>query len=350
MLFTETGLSAAQISSLFVIWSVTGFALEVPSGLWADLYSRRSLLIIAPLLGGAGFALWTFVPSYPAFAAGFVLWGAGSAIRSGTFQALVYEELTRLGAATSYARVIGRTEAIATTAVLVASVLAAPVLAVGGYPALGVASVAATVLCALVGRTLPESRAAAPEGEDEPGYAAVLRGGVREVRRAPGAGRAVLLIAVLTGVTALDEYVPLLAQATGAADATVPLLVALVFVGVAVGGWLAGRGARWAAPILVVGALCLAAGALTGHPAGLVLVAAAYGVFYWAIVVADARLQDRISDRSRATVTSMAGFGTEVVGVLAFASYGLGSLWAGPGVLFAVLAVPYLLIAMSDFR
>ncbi|WP_246239025.1 hypothetical protein [Acrocarpospora corrugata] len=39
MLFTDAGLSPAQISSLFVIWSVTAFALEIPSGVWADVFS-----------------------------------------------------------------------------------------------------------------------------------------------------------------------------------------------------------------------------------------------------------------------------------------------------------------------
>lgn len=59
VLFAETGLSPAEISSLFAIWSVTGFALEVPSGLWADVYSRRRLLAVAPVLPAAGYALWT---------------------------------------------------------------------------------------------------------------------------------------------------------------------------------------------------------------------------------------------------------------------------------------------------
>ncbi len=98
MLFADTGLSPAAISSLFVVWSVTTFALELPSGLWADLFSRRLLLVASPARG-TGFGLWAFFPSYPAFAAGFVLWGAGSALRSGTMQALVYEELERAGAA-----------------------------------------------------------------------------------------------------------------------------------------------------------------------------------------------------------------------------------------------------------
>jgi hypothetical protein len=92
--------------------------------------------------------------------------------------------------------------------------------------------------------------------------------------------------------------------------------------------------------------VCLAAGALIGRPAGLVLVAVAFGVFQWAMVAADLRLQERISDRSRATLTSMAGFGTEVVAVLTFAGYALGSSWMGPGALFALAAVPYAVIAL----
>jgi hypothetical protein len=93
--------------------------------------------------------------------------------------------------------------------------------------------------------------------------------------------------------------------------------------------------------------VCLAAGAVIGRPAGLVPVAVAFGVFQWAIVAADLRLQERISDRSRATLTSMAGFGTEVVAVLTFAGYALGSSWMGPGPLFALAAVPYAVIALA---
>ncbi|NVI88405.1 MFS transporter, partial [Actinomadura sp. BRA 177] len=156
VLFADTGLSPAAISSLFVVWSVTTFALELPSGLWADLFSRRLLLVASPLLAGTGFGLWAFFPSYPAFAAGFVLWGAGSALRSGTMQALVYEELERAGAAGAYARLIGRSEAVSLLAVVAASAVASPVLAAGGYRALGAASVAACVLCAVAGWFLPE--------------------------------------------------------------------------------------------------------------------------------------------------------------------------------------------------
>ena len=148
------------------------------------------------------------------------------------------------------------------------------------------------------------------------------------------------------GVTAVDEFVPLLVRSTHVGPTALTLLVGLVTVGFAVGGWCAGRGTRLLAPALVGAAGCLAAGALSGRPAGIVLVAVAFGVFQWAQAAAEARLQDQISDEARATVTSLAGLGTELVGVAIFAGYAAGSLWLGPGPLFALIAVPYVVIAL----
>ncbi|WP_236700272.1 hypothetical protein [Allosalinactinospora lopnorensis] len=171
------------------------------------------------------------------------------------------------------------------------------------------------------------------------------------MRRAPRVRGAVLLVAVLAGIAgALEEYVPLLAQSTGVGVPAVPSLVLLVMAGMAVGGWLAGRGTRWAAPALAVAAGCLAAGALSGHPAGMVLVAAAFGILEWAMAAAEARLQDRVSDRARATVTSMASLGAEVVAILVFAAYALGSVWVGPAPLFALAAAACLALAPALWR
>ncbi|WP_084959107.1 MFS transporter [Thermoactinospora rubra] len=347
VLFADAGLSPGQISSLLVIWSVTGFLLEIPSGAWADAFSRRTLLVIAPLLQGAGYALWTFLPSYPAFAAGFVLWGAAGALASGSFQALAYEELARLGRESDYARVIGRCEVASSLAVLAATALAAPVLAAGGYPALGVASVAVPLVTAAIARTLPEHRSAPGEDEDEPSVRRVLRSGMDLVRRAPATRRALLVAIMVYGFTASDEYLPLLARDAGATGATLPLLVLVVTVGEAAGGWLAGRGTRWAGPLLAVAALCLAGGAALRHPAGFVLLAAAFGIFRWAVAWADTRLQERLEDATRATVTSLSGFGTEVVTIALYAAIGVGSAWLPMWLLLVLAALPYLVIAAA---
>lgn len=415
LLFAEHGLSAASISSLFIIWSCVTFVVEIPSRLWADLFSRRRLLALAPLVTGAGYALWTWLPSYPAFAAGFVLWGVGGSLCSGTLQALVYEELERWEAAGSYARLMGRAQALGTTAVMAATALASPVLHLGGYAAVGAASVVVCLLGALVGRSFPESRrlerrararagpdaATAPAGTGarvasglgagtepgtgagtEPGpdaateaadadpgtgrgtrpaevdggdpaepygagFVGRLRAGLAELRGSRPARNAVLLSSAVTGALMIDEYVPLLIGAMDVSASSVPLLMLLVTVGVAVGGWCAGRGGpRMLGPALAFAAVALAAGAVSG-PAGTVLLAAAFGVFQWAMVTCDAMLQDRVTDRARATVGSVAGFGAEVVSVLLCAGYALGSRVWEHSTLFVVAAVPYLLIACA---
>ncbi|NEB13905.1 MFS transporter, partial [Streptomyces coelicoflavus] len=158
LLFADTGLSVWQTASLFALWSLTGVLLEVPSGAWADAVSRRLLLILGPLLTAAGFALWVLVPSYGAFALGFVLWGAGGALGSGALEALVYDELDRAGAAHRYARVMGRARAIGIAATMSAMGLAGPVFARGGYDAVGAASVLACLAGAVVATRFPEHR------------------------------------------------------------------------------------------------------------------------------------------------------------------------------------------------
>ncbi|MEV1075026.1 MFS transporter [Micromonospora parva] len=393
--FADTGLSVGQIASLFVIWSAAGILFEVPSGAWADVLSRRLLLCLAPLVAAAGFALWVLLPSYPAFAGGFLLWGAAGALVSGALEALVWTELDRLGAVGRYARVLGRARTAGVLGVVLSGVLAGPVLAVGGYPAVGAASVAACLLAAIAATRFPEHRApsagrvtaaepvlaagpvdAAPPRPDQPdsappanpdqsdtvppagpdddadlGWWDTLRAGVAQVRTRAPVRSAVLLVAVVAADWgALDEYTPLLALDTGVGAQAVPLLLLLLWAGVTVGGLLAPAGERlgsrgYAALLGLVG-VALAGGALLRHPAGFVLIAVAFGAAQLATVLADARLQARITGTSRATVTSLAGMATDVLIIVTYAGYGLLATVAGNAVAFALTAGAYLVVAL----
>ncbi|MFF7392835.1 MFS transporter [Streptomyces scabiei] len=349
LLFSDTGLSIWQISSLFALWSVTGIVLEVPSGAWADAVSRRLLLWVGPLLTAAGFALWVIVPSYWAFALGFVLWGVRGALGSGALEALVYDELDRLGAADRYARVVGRAQAVGMVAVMAAMGLAGPVLDLGGYQAVGAASILACVLTSVTATRFPEHREAVP-GPKHASTLATLRAGLTEVRRDRSVRGALLLVPAVGAVWgALDEYTPLLVRDTGVAEQTVPYLLLVIWVGPAIGSLLTGVGERWGTArlgaVLAGSAGALAVGALLGTPAGIGLVAVAFGGFQLVNVLADARLQDRIDGARRATVTSVASMGTETATVAVFAAYAALAVGHAHGVVFAVFAVPYLVTA-----
>ncbi len=348
----DAGLSTAEISSLFAIWSVTGLVLELPSGVWADAFSRRLLLTFASLLGGAGFAAWVLAPSYSVFALGFVLWGAQGALQSGSLEALVYEELDRAGAASRYAHLIGRATALGTIASAAAIGLAAPVFAAGGFEAVGAASALACLAAAIVAVTFPEHRDVRNSDGDERlrAYGAILRAGAREVRRSPALRGPLLLAPAVAAVWgSLDEYLPLLAVETGVRPDTVPLLALLVYGAMALGGALADRATRLSgravALVLVGAATALALGALSRTPAGFGLIAVAFCALQALTVAVDARLQDAIEGGSRSTVTSIASLLTELLVVGVFAGYAAGSMLVDHATLFAACAAVYVAVA-----
>ncbi|NMN95188.1 MFS transporter [Antrihabitans stalactiti] len=374
ILFADHGLDAAQISSLLVIWSLTSFVLEVPSGAWADTVSRRGLLVLGALLTGAGFAAWTVFPSYLGFAIGFVLWGTGGALDSGTFEALLYDELTARSAARDYARVMGYARSAAEFGALLGILAATPLFAWGGYGLVGWVSVAVCGVAASLAWSLPPaakaaSVAAVADLEDDADavpildehrsplhtYVSMLRTGIAEVVERPTVRWGVLLASMLFGFTAFDEYFGLLAEENGASTQTIPLLVGLTVAGTLIGSALAGRTAKmrsatmaWA---LVVAAVALAVGALTGGAgvvgvAGFAAIGVGYGIISNAVVVTEARLQDSIEGPARATVTSVSGLLSEVVALAVFGAVALGSVWLPISVNVALLAVPVLLTAV----
>ncbi|WP_348536863.1 MFS transporter [Nocardia carnea] len=402
LLFADHGFGPAQISLLLALWSVTAFVCEIPSGAWADTVSRRGLLILNGFLMAVGFLLWTITPSYLGFALGFVLWGVASALRSGTFEALLYDELTVRGESRAYARVIGYTRSASEFSAVIAILAATPLYLWGGYELVGWASVG----CAVVHTALAGSLPAAPKSvsaadvaeleEEERGgtdsdtagpagltpsprpatadpatsghgsirrYLHMLRTGVTEAIRIRRVRHAVGLLALLYGITAFDEYFGLLAGEAGASTSVVPILIGVTVVGSLLGSLLAGRTETMQARTMA-GALCAAAvlfgtGALLAGAAGrwpgavyvltglgFVALAVSYGIVYNASIVAEARLQDSITGPARATVMSVAGLSEELVSLAVFGFVGLTALWLPISSTLALLGIALAAIAI----
>jgi hypothetical protein len=353
LLFADAGLTAAEISWLLVVWSATTLLLEIPSGAWADAYSRRWLLAGGAVVRAVGFAVWTVWPTYLGFAIGFVLWGIRSATSSGTRQALLYDELAAVGAQRLYVRIVGRSTTVALVSMLLTTALAAPAYAVGGYALVGAASVAACLGSAAVALSLP--RAERVRELDGGRYLAHLRAGLREARGDRRVRRTLLLAAAVPGLASVDEYLPLLARDLGAPTVAVPLWFLLPIAAMAGASWFADRWDR-ASPramgaVLGLAGVLTAAGALAGHPVGMVGVAAALGILQFATIVTEARLQDAIVGPSRATVLSVSGFGAEVFAVAVYAGLGAAaSASLGPTTLVAMLGAPILIVGLAAIR
>lgn len=84
------GLSYAQLAQALAVYTGVSLALEVPSGIVADLLGRRGTYLAAKLLTAAAVALFLLTPEggfAPALCA-MALYGAGRAMNSGSFEAL----------------------------------------------------------------------------------------------------------------------------------------------------------------------------------------------------------------------------------------------------------------------
>jgi DHA3 family tetracycline resistance protein-like MFS transporter len=68
------------------------FIFEIPTGVVADVYSRKLSIIIGTALIGAGFVLEGSVPVFAALLASQVLWGMGYTFISGAVDAWIAEE------------------------------------------------------------------------------------------------------------------------------------------------------------------------------------------------------------------------------------------------------------------
>ncbi|WP_345378051.1 MFS transporter [Pseudonocardia yuanmonensis] len=338
LFFADHGMSGAQISALFAIWSVTGLVAEVPSGALSDRFSRRRVLAAGGVLQAAAYALWLLAPGFPGFAAGFVLWGVGTALFSGTVEALVYETLSAAGAADRYAGVRGLVTAAEHGAQVPSAAAATVLVATGGYALVGWVSVGTCLAAAALTCAFPDPpRAGPPDGEaDGPGedlsYWQTLRAGLAEAVGSRAVRGALVAAALVGGVGALEEYFPLIVgQQPAVPLVAVPGLLVLVALAGAAGAALGGRAARLrggglAALLFLAGAALLAAD--HAGAVGLVALGVHFALQQCVQVVTDTRVQERLSGRARATVTSVSALGMEVAALAVVTTWAFGGTHA----------------------
>lgn len=345
LLFADTGLGNAEISALLALWSAVGLLAEVPSGALADRFSRRYALVAAGLLQAFGYVLWIALPGFPAFAAGFVLWGLGGALVSGAFEALLYDGLAAVGADEEYPRVLGWVTAAGLLAQLPSAAAATALFSLGGYDLVGWVSAGTCLAAAALASRLPEPSRDQTGDTGADSYLTTLRAGLAEVAARPAVRAAVLAVAMLASLDGLEEYFPLLAQDWGVPTTVVPLAMLAIPLAGAAGAALGGAASRLRpsdlAVVLGVAVLALGVAGLVRHPAGLAGVALFYGLYRLVLVVVDARLQQQIDGPARATVTSVAGMGSELAAFALFAGWALGGLMLVVALmLVAALALP----------
>lgn len=348
--FNDNGITTAQVSTVFLVWAAVALTLEIPSGALADRVDRRRLLAGAFAIRAVGIGVWLLWPTLTGVMIGAALWATHDALASGSWEAMIHDQLTAVGEASSYATVMARIGQFSHLGVAVGTMLGAALLATDvNIVTLGWLTVAAHAGSISLVATMPATPAPAPhppatrstsigagpvaeailgdldQQASRSTYRAwwdTLRSGVRDARRAPVVGRLLVLGAMLEGLYILDEYIPLLARARGGDDSAAPVIVFVVWVGLLAGGEIAARrphlGSRTLGFGLIATTGVTAIAFLPDSVWPLALIAVGYGALEVVWIANDARLQERTPSATRATVTSVRGFGSATVSMIAF--------------------------------
>jgi DHA3 family tetracycline resistance protein-like MFS transporter len=90
---TVAGLTPLQLVLIGTTLEVSTFVFEVPTGIVADVYSRRLSIIIGYFLVGLGFLIEGFFPAFLPIVLAQAVWGLGYTFTSGAKQAWITDEI-----------------------------------------------------------------------------------------------------------------------------------------------------------------------------------------------------------------------------------------------------------------
>lgn len=100
--FARHGLDQAAYGEVIATYYLAMFLAEVPTGVLADRYGPKPMLLLGPVLLAAGFGLLLVQPDYAGFLAGEALLGVAHAVLSGPPATMLYETLREHGVAHRY--------------------------------------------------------------------------------------------------------------------------------------------------------------------------------------------------------------------------------------------------------
>lgn len=90
---TVAGLTPVQLILVGTALEVSAFVFEVPTGIVADVYSRKLSIIIGYILMGLGFLVEGFFPAFLPILLAQIIWGLGYTFTSGATQAWISDEV-----------------------------------------------------------------------------------------------------------------------------------------------------------------------------------------------------------------------------------------------------------------
>ncbi|MDE2816648.1 MAG: MFS transporter [Chloroflexota bacterium] len=110
--FLDRGISLTGFMILMATLNLSSVTSELPTGLFADRFSRKWSIFVGALIGCVGVVILIFAVDYFVFVLGFILVGVGAAFASGADMALFYDSIKGAGLEGRVQSLLGRALAI----------------------------------------------------------------------------------------------------------------------------------------------------------------------------------------------------------------------------------------------
>lgn len=356
-MFVDGGLKPLQISILLMVWAGITFILEVPSGVLADKYSRKNILILSQSLRIIGYLFWMFLPNFLGFLMGFVLWGIKSALTSGTLESFIFDELKSRNAEKEYTKVLGKLQSLSYLAIVFSGIGAS--LAVRfGYGFVLFISIISLIISTIAVYLIPSVKYVA--STEEKRYFALLKKGIEVSLKNTSILRIIIFISLAQGLFgALDEYWSIFANEVGLAKSCLGIFFVIYGLVQVLASTIAykvkNKSNVFFELLFCVNGFLLLIAAYFYNVQLLALLLVLSFLFKLIDVIMQSRLQHQVKDENvRATIISVKGFFVELavmglyltVGVIS-TTFGYQNAFISIGITISLIGIIYLSLSLK---
>lgn len=342
LLFKNNGITVSQLSILLAINTIPCIVLEIPSGIIADRWSRKNLLVISSLLKALGFFCWLISDGFVMYAIGYICWGISSAFCSGTKEAILYDSLKDSDKENQFAHIYGRANFIAKMSSVLACAISGFLSANFGMACPLILSILCSVISAICALSLKEVNLYRNQRSNN---GLKMQFSCREEllffkKRFRVAIVMLFAIFIICTAGVLEEYDQLIISDLGLSLSFVGLWAAFCGVFEGIGSLLASkinkllrqrlhikRTSMLIAFMGVSGAICLGITAIIQQLWVLILYALYYFFMSVCGVLTEEYLQRKIEEEGRSTVHSIISFLMNLMGMIAFLILGAIFKW-----------------------
>lgn len=149
LFWEQRGMTVLMVVLTEVIYAVTIVVFEIPTGIFADRFGRRPLLVFGGVLSALEFVILLFAFSFWTFALVVFLAGISNACTSGSLNALLYDSLLEAKRERAFEKILGRINSLDFIGALLAALSGSMLAKLYGFELNYIIS-AASMLIALI--------------------------------------------------------------------------------------------------------------------------------------------------------------------------------------------------------